>query len=345
MTSSSRLLNVTICATRMCSVSYYSSFTSSSTRSYLTHQLYYLCSSSSSSGKSHTTQPTDKQTTQHVFHNSCPSDRQHVTICSSTSLPSLPVTTTHHSSGLPTNRKKVKPLLQQFPSESCYQVNKQFMPTATLCCRRYTSAQSGGGLASTPPTTTTCGGNGGGCGSYWASQGAESFVATVSDDKIIELKERFDNLKDYSLEDLRSWLEAFDSFDHDSDGFISHADLQKNTQVTLDKIRILKQYDADQNNLIDFGEFVHAMYEVDVKALRDNFDGFDQVDIQLEFDKFSTNQCGVHVISLARVKDLMSERNFTSANDRDAYRLFTSMDVNNDGLITVNDFAEWVKMR
>eukprot|EP00922_Rhytidocystis_sp_ex-Travisia-forbesii_P016844 GHVS01025146.1.p1 GENE.GHVS01025146.1~~GHVS01025146.1.p1 ORF type:complete len:284 (-),score=61.71 GHVS01025146.1:192-1043(-) len=181
--------------------------------------------------------------------------------------------------------------------------------------------------------------------SYWAAQGCAEISATP-DGKVAELREQFDNLKGYSLEDLRSWLEAFDTFDHDSDGFISHADLQKNTQLTLEKMRILKQYDADQNNLIDFGEFVNAMFQVDAKSLKDSFDGFDPVDIQLEFDKFSTkDESGVEVISLARVKDLMHERNFISVNDRDAQTLFEQMDVNNDGVITVEDFNEWVRLR
>lgn len=39
--------------------------------------------------------------------------------------------------------------------------------------------------------------------------------------------------------------------------------------------------------MIDFGEFVEAMYNVDKEMFLESFEGFDPVDVQLEFDKYA----------------------------------------------------------
>lgn len=50
---------------------------------------------------------------------------------------------------------------------------------------------------------------------------------------------------------------------------------------------VMTEYDRDNNNLIDFGEFVEAVSALDVLDIRRFFEGFDVVDIQMEFEKFA----------------------------------------------------------
>lgn len=45
--------------------------------------------------------------------------------------------------------------------------------------------------------------------------------------------------------------------------------------------------DRDNNNLIDFGEFVSVISSLDIIDIRRTYEDFDSVDIQLEFDKFA----------------------------------------------------------
>lgn len=108
--------------------------------------------------------------------------------------------------------------------------------------------------------------------------------------------------------EIQKWRNAFDTYDHDSDGYISPADFQKNPNLPLQKVQLLKgmaratsvnlngtiEFDRDNNNLIDFGEFVEAISMLDVLDIRRSFEGFDVVDIQLEFEKFAILVCMPH---------------------------------------------------
>jgi len=147
----------------------------------------------------------------------------------------------------------------------------------------------------------------------------------------------------YSLDALQEWRNAFDMLDRDGDGYISHADLQKNPNLSIDKEKIFKKYDVDQNNLIDFGEFVEAMFNVDTQRLRGDFVGFDPVDIQLEFDKYAIETGkGKKVINSDGVKRIMSDHEFTVITGQDAERLLGEMDKNKDSIIDMDDFKKWV---
>ncbi|KFG40704.1 protein kinase [Toxoplasma gondii FOU] len=101
-------------------------------------------------------------------------------------------------------------------------------------------------------------------------------------------------------------------------------------------------YDADKNNLIDFGEFVEALYNVDKEMFLESFEGFDQVDIQLEFDKYAIDDMSPTKkhIPESRVKEMMLDRKFTCVTSLDAKRLFQEMDVNKDGVVDLADFKE-----
>ncbi|KAF8817906.1 MAM domain-containing protein [Cardiosporidium cionae] len=204
--------------------------------------------------------------------------------------------------------------------------------------------------------------------SYWAKTVDHLYDSAIVD----EWKSNFANLQQYDHEvwvwmnviiismkyvkcfaffaDLLEWRRAFDVIDRDDDGFISQADLQKTPTFSLDKSRLLKinvhsryisiEYDRDQNNLIDFGEFVEAMFNVDIKTLKDNFEGFDSVDIQLEFEKHAeTNPVtSLKTLSLEHLKEMMKEFQFTCVTKTDAKRLFDCMDTNKDGNIDFEDF-------
>ncbi|EPR62753.1 protein kinase [Toxoplasma gondii TgCatPRC2] len=178
---------------------------------------------------------------------------------------------------------------------------------------------------------------------YWARDRAVNY----EDEAVQEWREKFNNLKPYNDKELRAWRRVFDSMDRDRDGFISRADLQKTPEFTLAKAQKLKYYDADKNNLIDFGEFVEALYNVDKEMFLESFEGFDQVDIQLEFDKYAIDDMSPTKkhIPESRVKEMMLDRKFTCVTSLDAKRLFQEMDVNKDGVVDLADFKECVQRR
>ncbi|CEM03617.1 unnamed protein product [Vitrella brassicaformis CCMP3155] len=176
---------------------------------------------------------------------------------------------------------------------------------------------------------------------YWANQKLTRYDNTETK----AWKEQFANLGKYTDDELTAWRNAFDQFDPDHDGYISQADLQKFPTFTVEKAHLIKDYDRDRNNLIDFGEFVDAMFAVDVQSLKLDFSGFDSVDIQLEFDKYAVQDLdsgGRKHISLDGVKSLMNEKEFTVVTDSDAHQLMANMDVSKDGVIDIDDFKNWI---
>lgn len=176
---------------------------------------------------------------------------------------------------------------------------------------------------------------------YWA---AHMRLFDYSDEELKAWKEEFTNLNGYSLSDLATWRNAFDLVDKDRDGYISQADLQKNPSFPIERVKLFKEYDLDRNNLIDFGEFVEAMFSVDCTGLRDYFEGFDTIDIKLEYEKFAVTQPDTNrkVITLDGVKRLMNAHDFTVITDVDAQRLFNILDKNYDGVIDSDDFRKWL---
>lgn len=118
---------------------------------------------------------------------------------------------------------------------------------------------------------------------YWA----ESTKKKIQDSKINEWREQFPILNEYDDKDLAIWREAFNKMDRDNDNFISHADLQK-SDWSLEKYNLFQNYDMDQNNLIDFGEFIQAVIDIDTQHFKNFFQGFSKIDIELEFQKYAS---------------------------------------------------------
>eukprot|EP00919_Chromeraceae_sp_WS-2016_P059712 GHVR01141889.1.p1 GENE.GHVR01141889.1~~GHVR01141889.1.p1 ORF type:complete len:127 (+),score=30.54 GHVR01141889.1:314-694(+) len=92
--------------------------------------------------------------------------------------------------------------------------------------------------------------------------------------------------------------------------------------------KIFKTYDMDANNVIDFGEFVIALSETDIKCLKESMSGYDDVDLQLEFDKYSAVAAvdnSLKVIKKEGVRRLMEENAFTVVTDTDINVLFNRL--------------------
>ncbi|SBS81183.1 conserved Plasmodium protein, unknown function [Plasmodium ovale curtisi] len=113
---------------------------------------------------------------------------------------------------------------------------------------------------------------------YWA----ECTKKKIHDSKINEWREQFSILKDYDDKDLLMWRDSFNKMDKDKDNFISHADLQK-SDWSLEKYTLFQNYDMDKNNLIDFGEYIQAVIDIDTQYFKNFFQGFSKIDIELEF--------------------------------------------------------------
>ncbi|KAL8447343.1 hypothetical protein Emed_004447 [Eimeria media] len=116
--------------------------------------------------------------------------------------------------------------------------------------------------------------------------------------------------------------------------------------------RAMQRYDRDKNNLIDFGEFVEGLYELDKEILKEGFEGFNGVDVQLEFEKFAwfyggfaSDASGRKSLSLSGIAKLLKANKFTCITDKDCEKLFKEIDANADGVIDLNDFQQWVATR
>lgn len=174
---------------------------------------------------------------------------------------------------------------------------------------------------------------------YWANQARSVY----SEADMQSWVAKFPQLNGYVFEDIQKWRNAFDTFDHDKDGYISPADFQKNPNLSLQKVELLKEYDRDNNNLIDFGEFVEAVSALDVLDIRRYFEGFDIVDIQMEFEKFAVQDQGRKIMGLSQLMRLMHYCDCICVTNKDATRLLTEIDSGKDGSIDFEEFRTWLQ--
>lgn len=174
---------------------------------------------------------------------------------------------------------------------------------------------------------------------YWA----ESTKKKIQDSKINEWREQFPILNEYDDKDLAIWREAFNKMDRDNDNFISHADLQK-SDWSLEKYNLFQNYDMDQNNLIDFGEFIQAVIDIDTQHFKNFFQGFSKIDIELEFQKYAITEKeeNKQVIPLTKLMQMLKDKEFTCVTHTDSQKLFDAMDFNKDGAIDLEDFLAWL---
>ncbi|KAL8269600.1 hypothetical protein Esti_006479 [Eimeria stiedai] len=179
---------------------------------------------------------------------------------------------------------------------------------------------------------------------YWAKSERE---LAYDSEQIESWREAFPTLKDFSDDGPAAAAAAGSCvFDLDSDGMISRADLQKRPEFSLDKVQKIERYDKDKNNLIDFGEFVEGLYELDKEILKEGFEGFNGVDVQLEFEKFaSSDASGRKSLSLSGIAKLLKANKFTCITEKDCEKLFKEIDANADGVIDLSDFQQWVAAR
>ncbi|ANQ06849.1 Uncharacterized protein PCOAH_00011450 [Plasmodium coatneyi] len=174
---------------------------------------------------------------------------------------------------------------------------------------------------------------------YWA----ESTKKKIHDSKINEWREQFPILNEYDDKDLAIWREAFNKMDRDNDNYISHADLQK-SDWSLEKYNLFQNYDMDQNNLIDFGEFIQAVIDIDTQYFKNFFQGFSKIDIELEFQKYAITEKeeNKQVIPLTKLMQMLKDKEFTCVTHTDSQKLFEAMDFNKDGAIDLEDFLAWL---
>ncbi|KAI4840087.1 EF-hand calcium-binding domain-containing protein [Plasmodium brasilianum] len=170
---------------------------------------------------------------------------------------------------------------------------------------------------------------------YWA----EYTKKKIHDSKINEWREQFAILDEYNDKDLMIWRDSFNKMDKDKDNFISHADLQK-SDWSLEKYTLFQNYDMDKNNLIDFGEYIQAVIDIDTQYFKNFFQGFSKIDIELEFQKYAITEKenNKKVIPLTKLMQMLKDKEFTCVTETDSLKLFNAMDLNNDGSIDFEDF-------
>ncbi|WBY56379.1 EF-hand calcium-binding domain-containing protein [Plasmodium yoelii yoelii] len=177
---------------------------------------------------------------------------------------------------------------------------------------------------------------------YWA----ESTKNKIHDSKINELREQFSILKDYDDSDLMIWRTSFNQMDKDKDNFISHADLQK-SDWSLEKYTLFQNYDMDKNNLIDFGEYIQAIIDIDTQHFKNFFQGFRKIDIELEFQKYAITEKDNNkkIIPLTKLMQMLKDKEFTCVTETDSRKLFNLMDMNQDGYLDFEDFVKVQKKK
>uniref|UniRef100_A0A0G4H4E7 EF-hand domain-containing protein n=1 Tax=Chromera velia CCMP2878 TaxID=1169474 RepID=A0A0G4H4E7_9ALVE len=157
---------------------------------------------------------------------------------------------------------------------------------------------------------------------YWAHSKKEMYDESA----VEEWKAAFPNLSKFSNDEVTQWRDAFRQIDSDKDGVLSPADILKHPVFGVDKTELFRKFDRDENNLIDFGEFVDAMHDLDLKCLKEAFKGFDPVDLQLEFEKYAVAEAqGAKKITVGGLKQLMTDHEFTVVSETDAQWLFEKM--------------------
>lgn len=175
---------------------------------------------------------------------------------------------------------------------------------------------------------------------YWA----ETTNKKIHDSKINEWREQFKILDAYNDTDLMVWRDSFNKMDKDKDNYISHADLQK-SDWSLEKYTLFQNYDMDKNNLIDFGEYIQAVIDIDTQHFKNFFQGFSKIDMELEFQKYAITgkENSKKVIPLEKLKQMLKDKEFTCITDTDSRRLFNVMDTNKDGELDFEDFRSWLE--
>eukprot|EP00923_Selenidium_pygospionis_P058506 GHVN01102686.1.p1 GENE.GHVN01102686.1~~GHVN01102686.1.p1 ORF type:complete len:245 (+),score=58.81 GHVN01102686.1:55-789(+) len=217
-------------------------------------------------------------------------------------------------------------------SPSPYLYTSDFLSPSTFTIQRHLTAFASPPRL-TPQSTASI--------QYWASN--SKLNGEYTEEEVNKWQQTFDNLKIYDKQDLTKWRQGFDATDTDHDGLISQADLQKNPNFTVSKLNLFKAYDYDHNNMIDFGEFVDAMFNVDIEGMRCSFEGFDQEDIKMEFDKFAvSNESTPTGIDVEGMKRFMSAHDFAVITDVDALRLIQLIDFDQDGVVGQDDLKKWL---
>ncbi|CDJ67810.1 hypothetical protein, conserved, partial [Eimeria necatrix] len=81
--------------------------------------------------------------------------------------------------------------------------------------------------------------------------------------------------------------------------------------------------------------------KLDKEILKEGFEGFSGVDVQLEFEKFATTDAqGNKSIKLNEIEKLLKSNKFTCVTSRDCKKLLREIDRNRDGQIDLKDFQE-----
>lgn len=144
--------------------------------------------------------------------------------------------------------------------------------------------------------------------------------------------------------ELCEWRKAFDNYDHDSDDVLSVADFQKDPNLSLEKLQLFKAADLDLNNVIDFGEFVAVAVELDVLDLKQFFEGFSTVDIQLEFEKFAVSSQGRKLeLGVKELQHLMRRCDCICVTETDAAALLFR--IGKGATVDFDCFKTWVTAR
>jgi len=137
-------------------------------------------------------------------------------------------------------------------------------------------------------------------------------------------------------EDIKDYINEFNSFDTDKDGKISIQELQRGLakvgcNVTLDEAKKMVQFaDIDHDNQLNVSEFITVMTRA-VKAMSSNIE---QEALQA-FKLFDGNNDGF--ISLAELRSTMAKLG-TPLSDKEATTMMKRYDTNNDGRIDYKEF-------
>mmetsp|Transcript_47778 Transcript_47778/g.86058 ORF Transcript_47778/g.86058 Transcript_47778/m.86058 type:complete len:258 (+) Transcript_47778:48-821(+) len=149
----------------------------------------------------------------------------------------------------------------------------------------------------------------------------------------------------YTDDELLEWRRPFDKLAEDnriSFPVFEHFMLQKYNGIIADDCLASKvrhfwlKFDRDNNNYVDFGEFIGAglLFDIDLAKEKIRLDGIEEVFVHYSEDGFMIEP---HFFRL------MCDFRFFVATATDVRKIVKSADQDGDGLVSLSDFLQWAE--
>jgi len=150
----------------------------------------------------------------------------------------------------------------------------------------------------------------------------------------------------YDDDELLEWREPFDKIAKDNmiskDAFESvvtkkYAGVIAKKRLTQKIAHFWRKFDQDESGCIDFGEFIHAAWSLDVDCCKEIIR---REGIEEKFSHYAEDG----FMSEGHFLRLMQDFKFFAIVESDVRKMVASADLDRDGLVCLTDFLQWAEM-